>query len=172
MQTGDARRISSRTALYDHAGEKLGTYDREKTRKLMTRPDVIVIGTRKRITGLRFAGPDRRGPAALGLTPQTAGGNAAPARELLERPGRLAYRPHPVVVAEVFLQRCRRTVKCKKIPDLTIPTGAFPFCGTASIPHTWPLGYPRSGLFTICCPHAGTQFRIYRFPEFFKTARV
>jgi hypothetical protein len=61
MQTGDVRRISRRTALYDHAGEKLGDYDREKTRKLMTRPDVIVIGTRHRITGLRFAGPDAAG---------------------------------------------------------------------------------------------------------------
>jgi len=65
MQTGDVRRISRRTALYDHAGEKLGSYDREKTRKLMTRPDVLVIGTSKRITGLRFAGPD---PAGLRLS--------------------------------------------------------------------------------------------------------
>ena len=64
MQTGDVRRISRRTALYDHAGEKLGTCNRKRTQELLTRPDVIVIGTRKRITGLRFAGPD---PAGLRL---------------------------------------------------------------------------------------------------------
>ena len=57
----DSRQISSRTPLRDHAGEILGWYDEGTIRKLLTRPDIMVIGTRKRITGLCFAGPDPSG---------------------------------------------------------------------------------------------------------------
>lgn len=57
----DPRRISQRTPLRDHAGEILGWYDPGTIRSLLGRPDVIVIGTRKRIIGLCFAGPDPSG---------------------------------------------------------------------------------------------------------------
>lgn len=61
----DHRRISARTPVRDHAGEVLGHYDRSTIRRLMGRSDVHVIGTRHRVTGLRFAGPD---PADLSLS--------------------------------------------------------------------------------------------------------
>jgi hypothetical protein len=61
----ETRRISARTPLLDHAGETLGWYDAVSVRELMSRPGVYVIGTRTRVTGLRFAGPD---PAGLLLS--------------------------------------------------------------------------------------------------------
>ena len=65
MHQEDTRRISARTPLYDHAGQVLGWYDPGTIRRLMRRHDVHVIGTRHRVTGLRFAGPD---PAGLMLS--------------------------------------------------------------------------------------------------------
>lgn len=64
----DTRRISAETPLYDHAGMLLSECGRERTLELMTRPDVIVIGTKKRITGLRFLGPDTAGLLLSGST--------------------------------------------------------------------------------------------------------
>ena len=54
----ETRRISASTPLYDHAGELLGQCGREKTHEMMSRPDVLVIASKKRILGLRFLGPD------------------------------------------------------------------------------------------------------------------
>lgn len=65
MHQEDPRRISARTPLRDHAGQLLGWYDAAAVRRLMRRSDIHVIGTRHRVTGLRFAGPD---PAGLSLS--------------------------------------------------------------------------------------------------------
>jgi hypothetical protein len=66
MHQEDLRRISARTPLRDHAGQLLGLYNADAVRKLMRRSDIHVIGTRHRVTGLRFAGPDPAGLAHSG----------------------------------------------------------------------------------------------------------
>lgn len=62
----DTRRISQRTPLRDHAGVTIGFYPPDKIRALILRTDVIVIGTRKRITAVAFLGPDPAGLLSAG----------------------------------------------------------------------------------------------------------
>jgi hypothetical protein len=52
------KRISARTPVYDHAGEILYEARPERTQELMTKRDVDVITSKKRILGLRYRGPD------------------------------------------------------------------------------------------------------------------
>lgn len=61
----EGRRISSRTPLYDHAGAELGKYPAREIIRLIDSGRVFIIGTKHRIKGLRFLGPD---PARLAFS--------------------------------------------------------------------------------------------------------
>lgn len=56
------RRIAADTPVYDHAGSPLFNASRDRVIDLIKKGKVDIIGTRKRIRGLRFQGPD---PALL-----------------------------------------------------------------------------------------------------------
>jgi hypothetical protein len=58
MRINCERKLARKTPVYDHSNTILFHADREKAATLMSRQDIDVIGSDKRIRGLRFRGPD------------------------------------------------------------------------------------------------------------------
>lgn len=54
----NGRKLADTIPVYDHADSVLFHADRTKAIALMARQDVVIIGTRKRISALRLQGPD------------------------------------------------------------------------------------------------------------------
>jgi hypothetical protein len=58
MRIDSERKLARKTPVYDHADNLLYHADREKTSSLMARMDIDIIGSTKRVHGIRFRGPD------------------------------------------------------------------------------------------------------------------
>lgn len=58
MRINSERKLARKTPVYDHGDTILFHADREKAAQLISRRDIDVIGSDKRIRGLRFRGPD------------------------------------------------------------------------------------------------------------------
>ena len=58
MYLHNGRRLAASIPVYDHAGSVLLHADRSRAIELMSHPNICIVGTGKRISALRFQGPD------------------------------------------------------------------------------------------------------------------